>query len=147
MFDLPPASGEATDTPLLPPSVGETLGIDLLSVDELLQLRAEIDFRLPARALTDLNMERELVIQLTTVQNLQREVLRDQSVQANQKAQTANAVAASLQTLAKLQTEIFTSERLKQVESLLIETLQELPTEAQEAFIAKYEAQLRHRGL
>ncbi len=147
MFALPPESGEPSETGPKPPSVGETLSIHLLSEAELLELRAEIDQLLPARSLTDLNMERELVIQLTAVQNLQREVLRDQNTPANQKAQTANAVAAVLQTLAKLQTEVFTSERLKQVETLLIETLQQLPVDSQEAFIAAYEAKLRAGGL
>ena len=76
------------------------------------------------------------------VQNLQRETLRDNSVPANQKAQTSNAVAATLATLSKLQTEMYTSERLKKIEQVLIETLQTLPQETQAAFLDTYEANL-----
>lgn len=139
MFDLPPVAGEEPEEPSAGPTPGEKLGIDLLSEEELLELRAEIDQLLPTKALTDLNMERELVLQLVTVQNLQREVLRDKSVPANQKAQAANSVAATLASLAKLQTEVYTSERLKKLESALIETLNTLEKPAQESFLASYE--------
>lgn len=141
-FDLPPTSGETLEKSEKHPSIGETLGISTLSEVELLNLRAEIDQFLPTKALVDLNMERELVIQLIVVQNLQRETLRDDSVPANQKAQTSNAVASTLATLSKLQTEMYTSERLKKIEQVLIETLQTLPQEAQGAFLDAYEANL-----
>lgn len=141
-FDLPPTSGETLEKPEKQPSIGETLGISTLSEVELLNLRAEIDQFLPTKALVDLNMERELVIQLIVVQNLQRETLRDDSVPANQKAQTSNAVASTLATLSKLQTEMYTSERLKKIEQVLIETLQTLPQDAQELFLAAYEDNL-----
>lgn len=141
-FDLPPVSGETLEKPEKPPSIGATLGISTLSEVELLDLRSEIDQFLPTKALVDLNMERELVIQLIVVQNLQRETLRDDSVPANQKAQTSNAVASTLATLSKLQTEMYTSERLKKIEQVLIDTLQTLPQEAQEAFLTAYEANL-----
>lgn len=139
MFQLPPASGEEEIDTDAGPTTGQRLQIDLLSEEQLLELRAEIDQLLPTKALTDLNMERELVLQLTTVQHLQMAVLRDKSVPANQKAQTVNSVAASLQALAKLQTEVYTSERLKTLEHILIKTLQTLPTAAQEEFLQAYE--------
>lgn len=147
MFDLPPASGDPIDAPVKGPSIGEVLGLSTLSEAELIRLRAEIDQMLPTQALVDLNMERELVLQLITVQNLQREVLSDDSVPANQQAQTAGVVAAALATLCKLQTEVYTSERLKRLEQLLIETLQTLPQEAQQAFLDSYEEKLRGAGL
>lgn len=56
-----------------------------------------------------------------------------------------NAVAASLATLAKLQGDTYTSERLKKIEQILIETLQTLPYEAQEAFLTKYEGAIATR--
>lgn len=115
------------------------VNIDQLTPEELLELRKEIDQRLPTSSLNDLNLEKELVLQLLTVQKLQREVLAEADIPANQKAQTVNAVAANLATLAKLQTEVYTSERLKKVEQVLIEALQTLPTSAQEEFLAHYE--------
>ena len=48
-------------------------------------------------------------------------------------------VAANLATLAKLQTEVYTSERLKKVEQVLISVLQDMPMEQQESFFSRYE--------
>lgn len=121
------------------------VSVDQLSPDELLELRKEIDQRLPTSSLNDLNLEKELVLQLLTVQKLQREVLAEADIPANQKAQTVNAVAANLATLAKLQTEVYTSERLKKVEQVLISVLQEMPMEQQEAFLEAYETALGPR--
>lgn len=147
MFDLPPASGQDLDKPPKPPSVGEAFGIHLLSEVELLRLRAEVDRLLPTKALVDMNLERELVLQYVTVQNLQSSVITDENVPANQKAQTANAVAASLASLAKLQGDVHTSERIKKVEQVLIEVLQTLPTETQAQFLDRYGQVLEERGL
>lgn len=137
---LPPQSG--TQEPEKPVSRRINFDIALLDEDALLDLRSQIDMRLPTKALSDINLERELVLQLCTVQNLQRDVLQEEGVPANQKAQTANSVAATLSALSKLQTEVHTSERLKELEQILIETLQTLPTEAAEAFLAAYEEKL-----
>lgn len=146
MFDLPPPSGEP-ERALKPPTLLEKLGLETLSEVELVRLRAEIDRKLPIRSLQDINMERELVLQLITVQNLQHDVLSNEAIPANQQAQTANTVAAALATLAKLQGDIYTSERLKKVEQALIECLQDLPKEAAAAFLDRYEALLEERGL
>ena len=142
------------DGPLVPPSKKDPapdpthhlqVNLDSLSPNELLELRKEIDQRLPTSSLNDLNLEKELVLQLLTVQKLQSEVLAESDIPANQKAQTVNAVAANLATLAKLQTEVYTSERLKKVEQVLISVLQELPMEQQETFLEAYEAALGPR--
>ena len=44
------------------PSVRQRRDIDNMSVEELLALRAEIDARLPATSLKDMNLEKELII-------------------------------------------------------------------------------------
>lgn len=143
------------DVPLVPPSEKAPtpspthhlqVNLDLLSPDELLELRKEIDQRLPTSSLNDLNLEKELVLQLLTVQKLQREVLAESDIPANQKAQTVNAVAANLATLAKLQTEVYTSERLKKIEQILISVLQVMPLEQQESFLTAYEEALGRQG-
>ena len=53
-----------------------------------------------------------------------------------------NARSGALTTLVKLQNETYTSERLKKAEAILIATLQELPAEAQEQFLAAYTLEL-----
>lgn len=138
IFDLPnaPSTPNAFEKTPLP------IHLDKLELQDLLALRALIDEKLPVKSLKDLNIEQELTLQLLSVQGLQRDVLTDDDTPANQKAQTANAVAAALATLAKLQIEVYNSERLKRVEQVLIETLQTLPPEAQEAFLQLYEERL-----
>lgn len=116
--------------------------IDGMSVDELIQLRQEVDKRLPIRSLKDINMEQELLLQLLTAQQLQRDVLADEEIPANQRAQTMNSVAASLQVLAKLQVEVHTSERLKRIENILVEAVTNLPNDVQVQFFDQYEALL-----
>lgn len=137
--ELPPASGGPAAAPK--PAKTHHLQVDLRGFDEdqLLELRAAIDERLPRRALKDVNLEHELVRQLLTIQKLQREVLEAGDVPANQKAQTANAVAAVLQQLSKLQVEVYTSERLKKIEDALIDALKLAPMESQRAWLEAYE--------
>lgn len=143
--------------PSLPPMAGgqkppraatHSLQLDLtgMPVDELLELRVQIEQRLPVKQLKDLNLEQELVLQLLTSQQLQRDVLQDDEIPANQRAQCLNAVAAIIAQLVKLQTEVYTSERLKRIEGYLIESLVELPKPAQEVFMARYAGGLGARA-
>ena len=116
--------------------------LDAYTLQELLDLRARIERRLPARSLKDLDLERELVLQVMALQQLQNSVIDDDDTPANQKAQTASALSAALMNLVKVQSEVHNSERLKRIEGIMIDTLNELPTEAAEAFLAKYEQAL-----
>jgi hypothetical protein len=111
-----------------------------LPVDELLRLRGEIEQRLPALALKDLDLEKELVLQFLASQRLQAKVLTQADTPANQKAQVANALASSLAALAKFQTEVHSSERMKRIEIALIDAINLLPNEAKEAFLTAYAA-------
>lgn len=118
------------------------LNIDNLTLQQLLTLRGEVEKRLPARSLKDISLDRELVLQWMASNQLQNQVLQDENVPANQKSQVSNSTAAVLQQIARLQIEIHNSERLKRIEAILIECLQTLPTETQEAFLRAYEAEL-----
>ena len=116
------------------------------SVEDLLELRARIDAQLPDMTLRSVNIEQELVIQLLAAQALQKATLSDETVAANQKAQVLNSAGNALANLAKLQVEIYDSERLKKIEAILIECLQELPMETQEQFFQLYEERLGSLG-
>ena len=147
--DLPPYSaGQQYLQPALIPKISRQ-GVDLASYDDeqLIELRAEIDELLPAKRLKDINLEEELVRQLALVQKLQRDVLRDDDFEgegtpANQKAQVAGQVANVLAVLSKLQVEVYSSERLKTIEGILIECVGTLPQGTQEEFFAEYERRL-----
>lgn len=87
----------------------------------------------------EINLARELVLQLQANQELQNRCLASADTPANQVAQTMNSTAAVLQQLIRLQTEVHNSERLKKIEQKLIETLNTLPSDVQEAFLETYE--------
>lgn len=134
---------------IAPPSNDEVIidlnpnvNLDNYTLQDLLKLRADIDRRLPARSIRDIDLSQELVLQFMAAQELQNSVLRDTETPANQKAQTMNATAGVLAQIAKTQTEIFNSERLKRIELTLIECLNSLPKGQQEAFLSVYEASL-----
>lgn len=114
--------------------------IDLMDVEELLRLRAEIDSRLPATRLSDMNLEEELVRQYLQIQALQTVVMEDKTTPANQKAQVAATVANTLQHLVKMQTEYHTAERFKAIENLMIKYFKTLPLDVVEKFMDEYEA-------
>lgn len=118
------------------------VNIDGMLLEELLELRARVDSKLPARKLKDIDLEQELVLQLLATQELQRTTLQDKETPANQLAQVSNAVQSALQNLVKLQGEVYKSERLKRIEQILLECLTELPHDAQEKFLAAYEQRL-----
>lgn len=125
------AEGSANTTALL---------LGQMDIAELLLLRAEIDVLLPATALKDMDLEEELVIQYQTLKSMQKDVLDDESIPANQRAQVANAVGSTLQSLMKMQSDVYSSERFKKLETSLIHLLNEWPEDQTLKFFERYEA-------
>lgn len=144
MPELPPVSGGPSQTRSRTGNISFSGANSLahFSEDELLLMRSKIDALLPARRLKDVNLEVELVRQLAAVHRLQAEVLADDSTPANQKAQCAGQVANVLSVLSKLQVEVYSSERLKKVEAVMVETINLMPNKTQAFFFAEYEARL-----
>lgn len=137
---LPPASGETT------PAEGARarthhleFNLEGMSLTELLGLRNAVEQKLPARDLRDINMERELVFQLMTLQDLQARVLAEEETPANQMAQVANTLSSALSNLSAVQSKIYSSERIKRIEQILLDCLRDLPDEAVAAFMDRYE--------
>lgn len=144
-----------TKTPDLPPiSRGvekirkqvEEIDVASCTVEQLLAFRQQITAALPARELKDINLSQELVLQVLALQQAQSNALNSEDTPVNQLAQAMNALSAALGTLVKLQNETFTSERLKQVEALMIEAINTLPPDKQEAFLACYESAVSRLG-
>lgn len=89
--------------------------------------------------LTSLDLSHELYLQYLKA----KKMLTDAGNEPlNQKAQTLNSIVSVLGVIAKLRTELYNSERLKKLESCLIETLLEYP-ELHEAFMERYERELQ----
>lgn len=121
------------------PPVAAPFRLENMGEGALLDLRAQIDAALPSKCLKDLDLETELVIQLQTAKQLQNEVLNDDGVPANQKAQVLNACASSIESLIRMQEKYHTGERLKQIETHLIDVLNRLPLETTTQFFEWYE--------
>ena len=115
---------------------------EALPVATLLRYLDEIRAALPYNSLVDMDMERELILQFQAVRELQNAIIDDESVPANQKAQVANSVASVLGSIAELQNKIYSSERFKRIETLLIRHLNKLPEDVAAAFLEDYEAVL-----
>lgn len=114
-----------------------------LPPEMLIQCMDEIKRLLPPLTLAEMNMEEELLLQFHSVRDVQNRVLNDDVTPVNQQAQIANTVGATLAKLGSLQMEIYTSERFKRIENLLIRALRKLPETTAEEFLVEYEAVLR----
>lgn len=128
--------------PSLNPAQTPNYDLEAMAIDELLDMRGRIEALLPVKDIKDLNLSRELVLQVQALQALQRRVLADDDIAANQQAQCANSLSSALVNLVKVQTEVYTTERLKTIESILVECLGTLPMDTQREFLRRYEEAL-----
>ena len=110
-----------------------------LPVDVLIKYRDEITQCLPALTLSEVNLEEELLLQFQTLRVLQTEVLNDETIPLNQRAQVANAVGNTLDRLIGAQSEVYDQERFKSIENVLIRHLRKLPEAFAEDFLKDYE--------
>lgn len=117
-----------------------------MPVSELLNLHARIEQALPARSLKEVSLEKTLVFQLLAAQDLQRTVLEaggDDEATPTQKAQVMNTASGIIATLSKLQIELINSERFKDIEAALIDTVNKHMTDEQaRAFFIEYRRRL-----
>lgn len=114
-----------------------------MPVEELIRNFDEIKQHLPAIKLKDLNLESELLLQFHAVRALQNDVLSDDDVPPHQRAQVANSVSSVLVKLGELQSDIYSSERFKDIENILIGALVDLPEPQVVEFLAKYEERMK----
>ena len=112
-------------------------GMGAMSQEQLLMKRDEIDQLLTETHLKDVNLSKELLLQLKKAKLLQQKT-DDDEVPANQRAQVQNSLGTILVNLAKHQQATFTSERFKRLETAVIKVVKTLPKEAQEAFFDTY---------
>lgn len=118
----------------------------LLTVAELVRFRDEISRTLPPTELSKLNLEEETLLQFHTLRELQAAVMDEKEVPVNQRAQVANSVGSILKSLGDQQITLYSSERFKDVENLLIRSLTKLPEDVARDFINDYEKILRNHG-
>lgn len=108
------------------------------SQEQLEAIQEALADRLPPKTLLDVNLEHELLGLMRKGQTLLSDVLTDDAVPANQRAQVLNSLASTLDQLAKLQNSIYDSERIKRLEHVFTRTLKALPSEAAEYALETY---------
>lgn len=113
-----------------------------MSVQELLRHYEELRKHLPPTALTDMDFEAALLLQLHALQELQSTELDNEELPLNQRVSLASSVSNLLGDLTKRQKEIYSSERFKRIESILIRALSKLPEETAKTFLEEYERML-----
>lgn len=116
-----------------------TFNWSIYTVGELIRFRDEIGKQLPPMELEKMNLEQEMLLQLHTIRGVQNEIMDDEEIPPNQKAQVATAVAQSLNKLAEMQIALYSSERFKKIENILIRTLTKLPEDLAMEFLTQYE--------
>lgn len=110
-----------------------------LDINDLLELRARIDALLPPKRLDEMDLEAEILTQYHQAKALLGKVLGDAGVPTNQKAQVANSCTTILDQLLKMQTKLYSAERIKSIEQALIKAVRTLPAETQEQFFTEYQ--------
>lgn len=118
----------------------DSLPLDHYDVQELIVLRDRINERLPKS--DSLDLMQELVLQFESAKGLLQQAKYDEETPLNQKAQIINSAAALLKQLADMQIKLYTSERNKAMEQVLIDLLNEADAEDRDAFLDEYEARL-----
>ena len=116
-----------------------------LSVEDLVAYRDKATAALAAKgALTmqDLNVEQELLLQLHALRRLQNDTITNEDIPVNQRATVANSVGTVIANLANLQVSVYSSERIKRIENVLVRHLTSLPEDVAAKFLDDYEKEV-----
>jgi hypothetical protein len=142
--DLPPASGApAPEGTSKRARLSADIDVESMPIIERLALLTRIEASLPATSLKDVSLEKALVLQLLTAQELQKAVLDDDEATPTQKSQVTNTLSQVIETLAKLQIKLFSAERMKDIEGVLIDTVNDHMTPEQaNHFMGEYRRRL-----
>jgi len=111
-----------------------------MSVAELLRHKSELERCLPPRQLVDINVEEQLMLQYAVMREFQESIISDNETAANQRAQVGSAVSKLILDIADRQKEVYSSERVKRLETALIRACRDhMPEEACKQFLEAYE--------
>ena len=94
-------------------------------------------------SLKSLNLDAELYNAYAKAKNYLADVQSDESVPANQIAQIYNTITTILKEIVKLQTELYSAERVKKLEAAMIQAIKLAPPESQQVFLEQYQTLLK----
>lgn len=94
------------------------------------------------QSLQDVNLAHELVRQYKLANALYEDAKLDLEATPQQKAAVLNTIRSILQQIITMQTALYNAERMKRLESILLNTLKTLPEAARLQFMSDYEREL-----
>lgn len=94
-------------------------------------------------SLKNLDWDAQLYINYARAANYLEQVREDEGIPPNQVAQLMNTLTAILKEIVRLQTELYSAERVKKLEAAMIEAIKLAPVESQNSFFDAYEEILK----
>lgn len=109
--------------------------------DKPQRVRVLVDIK--AQSLSELDLDQELLQQYKDAKQLFKDIELDDLTPMNQKAQIMNSITAILTKIVENQTALYDSERVKLIESILIDVLKQYP-DINAEFMERYKKALEH---
>jgi hypothetical protein len=114
--------------------------ISALNQAELLDLHAKVEARITGLRLSEVNLEKETLLQFQRAKTLQEKANDTKDVPVNQLAQVQNSIRTILESLGKMQMELHDSETIKRWKAALVRVVKAQPKEFQAAFFEQLDA-------
>jgi len=105
-----------------------------MTQEQLLILHTKVTTKLEGITLENVNLVTETLLQLQKAKLLQEKASLSREVPMNQRAQVQNSLSNIISTLAKIQSDLHTSESAKRLKSAVVRVVKTLPKEAQDHF-------------
>lgn len=109
--------------------------------DKPQRVRVLVDIK--AQSLSELDLDQELLQQYKDAKQLFKDIELDDLTPMNQKAQIMNSITSILTKIVENQTALYDSERVKLIESILIDVLKQYP-DINAEFMERYKKALEH---
>lgn len=142
MLDSSGTMPELQDFNLQPEENAALVPLDNMSTDQLLDLHAKIEQKIGGLQLGEVNLVKETLLQVHRAKALQEAASTDKSVPMNQRAQVQNSLGNMLTQLAKIQMSLYSSERIKRIQSACVKVVKQLPKKQQDLFFDLLEEEL-----
>lgn len=118
--------------------------LDLHSKDDIPKRRYKqellaADFMSEHGSLRSLDLDAQLYTTYAKAKNYLAEIQNLEDTPANQVAQVFNTISGILKEIVKMQTDLYSAERVKKLEAAMIQAIKLAPKEAQEEFFKEYE--------
>lgn len=113
--------------------------LNLMDQAELLDLHAKVEAKLTGLRLSDVNLEKETLLQFHRAKALQEKANTANDVPVNQLAQVQNSIRTILESLGKMQMDLHDSETMKRWKAALVRVVKKQPKAFQDEFFEMVE--------